>query len=72
MLLDTLLICIKMLFGFCSSVHLEGWCGGRLFDSRDVTFVVGESEDVGVPLGVDRAMEKIQKGECCLLYLKPK
>lgn len=61
-----------MLSGFCSTVHLEGWCGGRLFDSRDVTFVVGESEDVGVPLGVDRAMEKIQKGECCLLYLMPK
>ncbi|XP_043097403.1 peptidyl-prolyl cis-trans isomerase FKBP5 isoform X2 [Puntigrus tetrazona] len=53
-------------------VHLEGSCGGHSFDSRDVTFVVGESEDVGVPLGVDRAMEKIQKGECCLLYLKPK
>ncbi|XP_060774433.1 peptidyl-prolyl cis-trans isomerase FKBP5-like [Neoarius graeffei] len=53
-------------------VHLEGRCGGRLFDSRDATFVVGESEDVGVPLGVDRAMEKMQKGECCLLYLKPK
>ncbi|XP_053083173.1 peptidyl-prolyl cis-trans isomerase FKBP5 isoform X2 [Pangasianodon hypophthalmus] len=53
-------------------VHLEGRCCGRLFDSRDVTFVVGESEDMGVPLGVDRAMEKMQKGECCLLYLKPK
>uniref|UniRef100_A0A8C1TCT3 peptidylprolyl isomerase n=1 Tax=Cyprinus carpio TaxID=7962 RepID=A0A8C1TCT3_CYPCA len=58
--------------GSTVNVHLKGWCGGRLFDSRDVTFVVGESEDVGVPLGVDRAMEKIQKGECCLLYLKPK
>ncbi|XP_017334934.1 peptidyl-prolyl cis-trans isomerase FKBP5 isoform X2 [Ictalurus punctatus] len=53
-------------------VHLEGRCCGRLFDSRDATFVVGESEDMGVPLGVDRAMEKMQKGECCLLYLKPK
>uniref|UniRef100_A0A4W5NWE0 peptidylprolyl isomerase n=2 Tax=Salmoninae TaxID=504568 RepID=A0A4W5NWE0_9TELE len=27
---------------------------------------------MGVPLGVDRAMEKMQKGECCMLYLKPK
>ncbi|KAI5109244.1 peptidyl-prolyl cis-trans isomerase FKBP5 isoform X1, partial [Silurus meridionalis] len=53
-------------------VHLEGRCCGRLFDIRDTTFVVGESEDMGVPLGVDRAMEKMQKGECCLLYLKPK
>ncbi|XP_066519466.1 peptidyl-prolyl cis-trans isomerase FKBP5 [Hoplias malabaricus] len=53
-------------------VHLEGRCGDRLFETRDITFVVGESEDMGVPLGVDRAMEKMQKGECCLLYLKPK
>ncbi|XP_038872144.1 peptidyl-prolyl cis-trans isomerase FKBP5-like [Salvelinus namaycush] len=53
-------------------VHLEGRCGERLFDSRNVHFVVGESEDMGVPLGVDRAMEKMQKGECCMLYLKPK
>ncbi|XP_020342285.1 peptidyl-prolyl cis-trans isomerase FKBP5 [Oncorhynchus kisutch] len=53
-------------------VHLEGRCEERLFDTRDVHFVVGESEDMGVPLGVDRAMEKMQKGECCMLYLKPK
>ncbi|KAG7272939.1 hypothetical protein CRUP_020182 [Coryphaenoides rupestris] len=38
----------------------------------DVRFVVGEAEDKGVPLGVDRAMEKMQKGECCLLQLQSK
>lgn len=54
------------------TVHLEGRCGGRLFDCRDVSFIVGEAEDKGVPLGVDRAMDKMQKGECCSLYLKPK
>ncbi|XP_042562703.1 peptidyl-prolyl cis-trans isomerase FKBP5 [Clupea harengus] len=53
-------------------VHLKGSYGGRVFDTRDVHFIVGESEDAGVPLGVDRSMEKMQKGECCLLYLKPK
>ncbi|XP_051270770.1 peptidyl-prolyl cis-trans isomerase FKBP5 [Dicentrarchus labrax] len=53
-------------------VHLEGSCGGRLFDCRDVSFTVGEAEDKGVPYGVDRALDKMQKGECCLLYLKPK
>ncbi|KAJ7999858.1 hypothetical protein DPEC_G00198760 [Dallia pectoralis] len=58
--------------GSTVQVHLEGHCGDRLFDSRDVKFVVGESEDMGVPLGIDRAMEKMQKGECCMLYLKPK
>ncbi|KAM3621263.1 uncharacterized protein V6R79_008607 [Siganus canaliculatus] len=53
-------------------VHLEGSCGGRLFDCRDVSFIVSEADDKGVPLGVDRAMDKMQKGECCLLYLQPK
>ncbi|KAM9859652.1 peptidyl-prolyl cis-trans isomerase FKBP5 isoform 1-T2 [Aulostomus maculatus] len=58
--------------GAMVDVHLEGSCGGRLFDCRDVRFTVSEAEDKGVPLGVDRAMDKMQKGECCLLYLKPK
>ncbi|XP_066559159.1 peptidyl-prolyl cis-trans isomerase FKBP5 isoform X2 [Amia ocellicauda] len=58
--------------GATVEVHLQGSCAGRMFDSRDVRFVVGEAEEKGVPLGVDRAMEKMQKGECCLLYLKPK
>uniref|UniRef100_A0A672YPT1 peptidylprolyl isomerase n=1 Tax=Sphaeramia orbicularis TaxID=375764 RepID=A0A672YPT1_9TELE len=58
--------------GATVDVHLEGSCGGQLFDCRDVSFTVGEAEDKGVPLGVDRAMDKMQKGECCILYLKPK
>ncbi|XP_040890906.1 peptidyl-prolyl cis-trans isomerase FKBP5 [Toxotes jaculatrix] len=58
--------------GASVDVHLEGSCGGRLFDCRDVTFIVGEAEDKSVPLGVDRAMDKMQRGECCVLYLKPK
>ncbi|KAI3370032.1 hypothetical protein L3Q82_024821 [Scortum barcoo] len=58
--------------GASVEVHLEGSCGGRLFDCRDISFIVGEAEDKGVPLGVDQAMDKMQKGECCVLYLKPK
>lgn len=58
--------------GASVDVHLKGSCGGRLFDCRDVSFIVGEAEDKGVPLGVDRAMDKMQRGECCILYLKPK
>ncbi|KAK1152135.1 peptidyl-prolyl cis-trans isomerase FKBP5-like [Acipenser oxyrinchus oxyrinchus] len=57
--------------GAIVEVHLEGRSGGRVFDSRDVQFVVGEGEDHSIPLGVDRTMEKMQKGECCLIYLKP-
>ncbi|XP_017263736.1 peptidyl-prolyl cis-trans isomerase FKBP5 [Kryptolebias marmoratus] len=58
--------------GAVVDVHLEGRCGDRLFDCRDVSFVVGQGEDKGIPLGVDRAMDKMQRGECCLLYLTPK
>ncbi|KAK2862043.1 hypothetical protein Q5P01_001576 [Channa striata] len=58
--------------GASVDVHLEGSCDGRLFDCRDVSFIVGEAEDKGIPLGVDRAMDKMQKGECCVLYLKSK
>ncbi|XP_045931494.1 peptidyl-prolyl cis-trans isomerase FKBP5 isoform X1 [Micropterus dolomieu] len=58
--------------GATVDVHLEGSCGGRLFDCRDVSFIVGEAEDKGIPRGVDQAMDKMQKGECCVLYLKPK
>ncbi|XP_041671054.1 peptidyl-prolyl cis-trans isomerase FKBP5 [Cheilinus undulatus] len=58
--------------GASVEVHLEGSCSGRLFECRDVSFIVGEAEDKGVPLGVDRAMDKMQKGECCILYLGPK
>ncbi|XP_020789713.1 peptidyl-prolyl cis-trans isomerase FKBP5 [Boleophthalmus pectinirostris] len=53
-------------------VHLEGRCDGQLFDCRDVTFSVGEGEDKGIPLGVDRAMDKMQKSERCVLHLQPK
>ncbi|KAK5617657.1 hypothetical protein CRENBAI_002173 [Crenichthys baileyi] len=58
--------------GASVDVHLEGRCGDRLFDCRDVSFIVGQGEDKGIPLGVDRAMDKMQSGECCLLYLNPK
>ncbi|XP_061583243.1 peptidyl-prolyl cis-trans isomerase FKBP5 [Cololabis saira] len=58
--------------GASVEVHLEGRCDDRLFDCRDVSFTIGLAEDKGIPLGVDRAMDKMQKGECCLLFLKPK
>lgn len=57
---------------FSVAVHLEGSCEGQLFDCRDVSFIVGEAEDKGIPFGVDRAIDKMQKRECCLLYLSSK
>lgn len=54
------------------SVHLEGRCAGRMFDCRDVVFTVGEGEDHDIPIGIDKALEKMQREEQCVLYLGPR
>ncbi|KGL86859.1 Peptidyl-prolyl cis-trans isomerase FKBP5, partial [Charadrius vociferus] len=54
------------------SFHLEGFCGGTRFDCKDVKFVVGEGEDHDIPIGIDKALEKMQRGEHCILYLGPR
>lgn len=53
-------------------VHLEGFCGGTRFDCKDVKFIVGEGEDHDIPIGIDKALEKMQRGEHCILYLAPR
>ncbi|XP_059828750.1 peptidyl-prolyl cis-trans isomerase FKBP5-like isoform X1 [Hypanus sabinus] len=58
--------------GATVEVYVEGWCDGALFDQREVKFVVGEGEDHDIPIGVDKALEKMQRGEHCILHLKPK
>ncbi|KAH0512450.1 Peptidyl-prolyl cis-trans isomerase FKBP5 [Microtus ochrogaster] len=58
--------------GATVEVHLEGCCGGRMFDCRDVVFTVGEGEDHDIPIGVDKALEKMQREEQCVLYLGPR
>ncbi|XP_076773365.1 peptidyl-prolyl cis-trans isomerase FKBP5 isoform X2 [Arvicanthis niloticus] len=58
--------------GATVEVHLEGCCGGRMFDCRDVVFIVGEGEDHDIPIGIDKALEKMQREEQCILYLGPR
>lgn len=58
--------------GATVEIHLEGFCGGRRFDCKDVKFVVGEGEDHDIPIGIDKALEKMQRGEHCILYLSPR
>uniref|UniRef100_H3BAW6 peptidylprolyl isomerase n=1 Tax=Latimeria chalumnae TaxID=7897 RepID=H3BAW6_LATCH len=57
--------------GATVEISLEAKCYNRVFDCRDVKFVVGEGEDQGIPIGIDKALEKMQRGESCLLHLKP-
>ncbi|NXF32478.1 FKBP5 isomerase, partial [Nyctibius bracteatus] len=58
--------------GATVEIHLEGFCGGARFDCKDVKFVVGEGEDHDIPIGIDKALEKMQRGEHCILYLSPR
>ncbi|ELW69499.1 Peptidyl-prolyl cis-trans isomerase FKBP5 [Tupaia chinensis] len=58
--------------GATVEIHLEGRCDGRMFDCRDVVFVVGEGEDHDIPIGIDKALEKMQREEQCILCLGPR
>uniref|UniRef100_A0A2K5JRI5 peptidylprolyl isomerase n=1 Tax=Colobus angolensis palliatus TaxID=336983 RepID=A0A2K5JRI5_COLAP len=58
--------------GATVEIHLEGRCGERMFDCRDVAFTVGEGEDHDIPIGIDKALEKMQREEQCILYLGPR
>ncbi|KAM8938239.1 peptidyl-prolyl cis-trans isomerase FKBP5 isoform 2-T9 [Lycaon pictus] len=58
--------------GATVEIHLEGRCDGRMFDCRDVVFIVGEGEDHDIPIGIDKALEKMQREEQCILYLGPR
>lgn len=35
-------------------------------------FVVGEGEDHDIPIGIDKALVKMQREEQCILYLGPR
>lgn len=56
-------------FSLSHTVHLKGFCDGRMFDCRDVAFTVGEGEDHDIPIGIDKALEKMQRGEHCILHI---
>ncbi|XP_053321467.1 peptidyl-prolyl cis-trans isomerase FKBP4 [Spea bombifrons] len=51
---------------------LRGSHNGRVFDERELQFEVGEGESLGVPQGVETAVQQMEKGEEAILYLKPK
>ncbi|XP_053103477.1 peptidyl-prolyl cis-trans isomerase FKBP5 isoform X2 [Hemicordylus capensis] len=55
--------------GAAVQIHLKGFCDGKLFDNRDVAFTVGEGEDHDIPIGIDKALEKMQRGEQCILHI---
>jgi len=64
-LLDRVDVC-----GMCITVHIIGRHEGRVFEDRDVNFVVGEASEVGIVDGVEQAIKKFKKGEKSLLKVR--
>lgn len=54
------------------NVHVTGKFGGRVFEDRDVTFVVGEADEAGITAGIEQAAKKSRQGEKSKLVVKPK
>ncbi|XP_018431967.1 PREDICTED: peptidyl-prolyl cis-trans isomerase FKBP4 [Nanorana parkeri] len=58
--------------GAVVELKLQGFHDGRVFDERELQFEVGEGESLGIPPGVETALQQMEKGEEAVLYLKPK
>ncbi|XP_051917317.1 peptidyl-prolyl cis-trans isomerase FKBP4 [Hippocampus zosterae] len=58
--------------GSSVEVTVEGSCEGRVFDERELKFVIGEGECLGLPAGVEKAIMAMKKGEEALFHIKPK
>ncbi|XP_044137345.1 peptidyl-prolyl cis-trans isomerase FKBP4 [Bufo gargarizans] len=58
--------------GAVVELWLQGSHNGRVFDERDLRFEVGEGEGLGIPPGVETALQQMEKGEEAVLYLKPR
>lgn len=58
--------------GASVEVTLEGSCEGRVFDQRDLKFEVGDGESLGLPSGVEKALQAMEQGEESLFTMKPK
>ncbi|XP_043196516.1 peptidyl-prolyl cis-trans isomerase FKBP4-like [Amphibalanus amphitrite] len=55
--------------GATVEVSLSGSLDGRVFDEREVTFVLGEGSEHGICPGVEEALEKFKTGERSRLTL---
>ena len=43
----------------------------KVFEQRNVTFLVGEASEEGIVDGVELAVRKMKKGEKCEIHVKP-
>lgn len=52
--------------------HIKGECGTRIFEDREVKFIMGEGIEAGVVSGVELALKKCKKDERLRLHVKSK
>lgn len=52
-------------------IEIKGTANGKVFDERKVAFEVGEGLDIGIPRGIEFALEKMKKNEVSQITLKP-
>ncbi|XP_072857071.2 peptidyl-prolyl cis-trans isomerase FKBP4 isoform X2 [Pogona vitticeps] len=57
--------------GALVEIEIEGWHENRVFDKRELRFEVGEGENYDLPPGLDKALQKMEKTEESVIYLKP-
>ena len=50
---------------------MVGKYDNKVFEQRNVTFLVGEASEEGVIDGIEIAVRKMKKGEKCELVIKP-
>uniref|UniRef100_A0A8C4XWV4 peptidylprolyl isomerase n=1 Tax=Gopherus evgoodei TaxID=1825980 RepID=A0A8C4XWV4_9SAUR len=57
--------------GALVELQLEGRHGDRVFDKRELRFEIGEGENYDLPPGLEQAIQKMEKSEESVVYLKP-
>ncbi|XP_060046282.1 peptidyl-prolyl cis-trans isomerase FKBP4 [Erinaceus europaeus] len=57
--------------GAIVEIALEGYFKDQVFDQRELRFEVGEGESLDLPCGLEKAIQRMEKGEKAIVYLKP-
>lgn len=55
-----------------SAVALEGYYQDQVFDKRELRFEIGEGESLDLPCGLEKAIQRMEKDEHSVVYLKPR
>ncbi|KAF1544121.1 Peptidyl-prolyl cis-trans isomerase FKBP4, partial [Eudyptula albosignata] len=57
--------------GALVEIQFEGRYGDRVFDRRELRFEIGEGDNYDLPHGLEKAIQKMEKSEESVFYLKP-